>query len=276
MHICIAKYSGDGTKDLPYSEIETAIQLKKKKFDLFVGNGMMVGYDITPSHRKVALKWSSDEPRIASVNENGVVMGHRIGKTTIRLVSATGQQQSIQVEVKSGIFKPNVKTFTVLKSKNLYGGTVDLEDYYLSPFSDKSGGTAILKDNYKQTHVAYETDKDVRLVVYDRFLKVKKRITFKKEWIKFGDITLDPLGNYYILWGRYLDEQDHLSSSIMITKYDSDGKRMDSISWNGKELDTKAPFNSGNARIVYQKDVLIAHFARQMFAHEDGFNHQSS
>lgn len=267
---------GDGSESMPYAEVETKVHFKKKTMNLYVGNGSTIDYEIEPSYRKIALKWSSDNPHIASVNGNGIVMAHRIGKTTIRLTTATGQQQSIQVEVKTGTFKPKVKTFTVLKSKNLYGGTVDLEDYYLSPFDNKSGGTAILKDNHQQTHVVYETENDVRLIVYDRFLKVKKRITFKKEWVMFGDITLDPFGNYYILWGTYLDEQDHRSSSIMITKYNLDGKRMNSISWNGKELDTKIAFDGGNARIIYQNDMLIAHFARRMFAHEDGFNHQAS
>lgn len=240
-----------------------------------MGDGSVLAYDIEPNHRRVTLKWTSSSPEVESVNEKGVVFGHKIGKTTITVMTPSGQNQSVQVEVKSGTFKPIMKSYTVANVRKT-NSNIELYDSYLSAVTDKSGGTSILKDSKQQTHIIYETEKDVRLVVYDRLLKIKKRITFKNEWPNFGDITLDSFGNYYILWGRTLDERDHKSSSIMITKYDANGKRLKSTSWNGRKLDTKKSFDAGNSRIIYQNGTLIAYFARLMFVHTDGLNHQAS
>lgn len=171
--------------------------------------------------------------------------------------------------------RPVVKTYTVDGSKKV-DGNIDMSGQYLMPTNILSGGTSILMDSKEQLHIVYETEKEVYLVMYDRSLKVKKRLTFKKEWINFGDITLDHAGNYYILWGRPLKESDYRSSSIMIVKYDSTGKKVKATTWNGKSIDTKEPFNSGNARIIYQNGVVVAHFARLMFKHSDGLNHQAS
>lgn len=267
--------SGDGTLDAPYTQADTSVKMNTKRLVLFVGEGGVIDYSVNPVNRRALVNWRSASPQIASVNERGVVFGRKVGKTTVTTTSQTGQVETVRIEVKSGAYKPTVKTYKIDSSQRLFGN-IDSYGAYLTAFSDIGGGTAILKDKQRQLHFIYETEKDVRLVVYDHLFKLKKRITFKKEWSMFGDIVLDASGHYYILWGRELKESDYKSASIMISKYDSNGKLLKSTTWNGKKLNTKIPFDAGNARITYQNGKLVAHFARIMFRHSDGLNHQAS
>lgn len=267
--------SGDGSQTNPYRATVPTIDLKTKRVTVRIGEGRTIDYAVIPAHLQPRLKWSSSAPTIASVSANGTVIGRRAGKTTISFKSASGQTGMIPVEVKAGRFTPTVKSISIDRTREVREN-VDTYAHYLSAFNNISGGTAILTDAKKQLHVVYETSKDVRLLMYDHALKVKKRVTFKQEWPLFGDIALDPAGNYYVLWGRPLKETDHRSASIMITKYNAAGKRLGSAQWNGKSINTKIPFDAGNARIVYQDGVLFAHFARKMFVHTDGLNHQAS
>lgn len=267
--------SGDGSHKSPYSAIPTSITFKLKALDIRVGFGQELEYEIVPEDHRPKLRFISSDPSIASVNSNGVVMGKRSGTVTISMISSFGQTAKSKIRVTENRYIPKLKTSFVEKNQTL-DGNIDSYDHYLSKFNSLAGGTSLLRDEVHQMHVVYETENVIRVVVYDRLLKVIKRISIKKEWSRFGDITLDPSGNYYVLLGKVLTEKDHKSASIRIVKYDSNGKRVKSTSWNGKTLDTKVPFDAGNARIMYHEGRIVAHFARKMFVHSDGLNHQAS
>lgn len=74
------------------------IEADEKKMD--IGEQMQLKVSLYPGRAQAQLTWSSDDPDICSVDENGVVTALKDGKAKIRVVSDNGKKDSISIKVK--------------------------------------------------------------------------------------------------------------------------------------------------------------------------------
>lgn len=72
---------------------------KDKRFA--VGDQMQLELKLTPFRAQPQLTWSSDNPNIVTVDQNGVVTAVAEGKATIRVISDNGEKDSITLKVKN-------------------------------------------------------------------------------------------------------------------------------------------------------------------------------
>lgn len=79
----------------------TAIQLKNSKAELYEGNAMQLEYALTPkSPEDPSVTWTSSAPDVAYINEGGLLVAEKAGKTTLTAVASSGVTAQMQVTVK--------------------------------------------------------------------------------------------------------------------------------------------------------------------------------
>lgn len=95
----------------------------------------------------------------------------------------------------------------------------------------------------------------------------------------FGGVTADLLGNYYVV-SACLNEMNTPADCIYLTKYNSNGDVIATISDNGRssladyypdDFATATPFRAGNCSIAYNGGIIAIHYAREMLS-----GHQSN
>ncbi|MDR0434214.1 MAG: cell wall-binding repeat-containing protein [Gracilibacteraceae bacterium] len=125
-------------------------------------------------------------------------------------------------------------------------------------------------------HIAYETQQAVNILALDRGMNKIRALTLPKEMPLFGDITGDEAGNFYVLYGKNVEETQKNTANVVLAKYNPDGRLIAKAEYMAGEINTKQPFYAANASLAISGDVLAAHTGRQMFRSADGLNHQSS
>ena len=79
----------------------TAIQLKDSKADLYEGNAMQLEYTLAPKNPEdSSVTWTSSDPDVAYINESGLLVAEKPGKTTLTVVASSGVSAQMQVTVK--------------------------------------------------------------------------------------------------------------------------------------------------------------------------------
>ncbi|MFC9540802.1 Ig-like domain-containing protein [Lysinibacillus sp. NPDC056959] len=92
----------DDTGELldPNNIIVDSLELNKETLDLTVGSSESLVATITPEDAtNKAIKWTSSDPEIASVDNNGNVIGKKPGKVTITAETTDGSNLSATAEV---------------------------------------------------------------------------------------------------------------------------------------------------------------------------------
>lgn len=146
------------------------------------------------------------------------------------------------------------------------------------------GVSGIKKDliDYKgNLNIVYEdTDRnDLYIARFDEKYRVKDTIKIIKELPLFGTAICDEKGNYYIIFGAGVEEDDKDAANVIIAKYDYTGKKLGQASYIAGKMSfngTKVPFSFGSVSMAISGNILAAHFSRLMFQSPDGLNHQSS
>ncbi|MFD0681200.1 MULTISPECIES: copper amine oxidase N-terminal domain-containing protein [unclassified Paenibacillus] len=115
---------------------------------------------------------------------------------------------------------------------------------------------------------------------------VSKHLTIRRELPLFGSYAKDREGNYYILFGQELEENQEKETAILLAKYRSTGEKVSELRISGDDPDTfwsdkywgvKTPFANGNCKLVISDQTITAYFGRLMFKSSvDGLNHQAS
>lgn len=99
----------------------TSISLNSKNFDLFVGDSKTLEVTIVPDNATDKnVKWSSNNPKVAVVNQLGKVTAKSVGKATITVKTANGKTASVIVNCKAKPAPKNVDVTGIsLTTKNL-------------------------------------------------------------------------------------------------------------------------------------------------------------
>lgn len=96
-------------------------------------------------------------------------------------------------------------------------------------------------------------------------------IQIVKRYGKFGNVTCDAKGNYYVIWGK-TDESGANTVTLCVSQYSYDGKFQKECTFKGydtgsygSEWGTKDPFSSGNCSVTVNNGVLACNYARTMY-----------
>lgn len=82
-----------------YYRKPTAIALDKTSLTLPVGSSKQLKYSLTPSHAKALVEWSSSNPSIVSVSNDGTLNALKVGKSSITTTTDNGCIATCTVEV---------------------------------------------------------------------------------------------------------------------------------------------------------------------------------
>ena len=127
---------------------------------------------------------------------------------------------------------------------------------------------------------AYDSGKYVKVVKTKGGVPLKKTVKLKKVTSTFGAATCDSDGYYYVVTGKKNKTGNTDVNTIFITKYDPEGKLVQSIGDNGSSslayyydnsFYTKTPFDAGTCDVAINGEYLAVNYAREMYS-----GHQSN
>lgn len=98
------------------------VALNKTKVTLGVKETLKLTAKLTPSDAKSSLKWSSSNPIIATVNQDGLITAKKVGTTKITVTTSNGKRAKSTVTVKAAPTKVKLNkkgTVTLKKGKTL-------------------------------------------------------------------------------------------------------------------------------------------------------------
>lgn len=75
-------------------------KIQKDQADLKVGETQQLKATFNHSRAESNLTWSSSNPEVASIDQNGLVVAKKIGVTTIKVITDNGCQDSVTINVK--------------------------------------------------------------------------------------------------------------------------------------------------------------------------------
>lgn len=146
---------------------------------------------------------------------------------------------------------------------------------------DGVSNVAQFVNNKGQFCFAYDGDKYVTVVTATKEATVyKKKIQLEKKHPLFGTVICDALGNFYLVTGEDNKTNNTDVDTIFISKYDSNGKHIQTVGDNGSSsvadyyssrFYTKSPFHAGNCDAAINGDILTVNYARTMYS-----GHQSN
>ncbi|MDR1604622.1 MAG: cell wall-binding repeat-containing protein, partial [Gracilibacteraceae bacterium] len=125
-------------------------------------------------------------------------------------------------------------------------------------------------------HIAYETEQSIVILALDHSMNKIRALTVSKELPLFGEITGDDAGNFYVLYGKNVEETEKNVTNVVLAKYNPDGKFIAKTEYTAGEINTMQPFRAANASLAVSGNVIAVHSGRLMFKSADGLNHQSS
>ena len=155
------------------------------------------------------------------------------------------------------------------------------------PRADANGLTPII-----MTHVGDDgsisvcspdiDNQTVYIYEYSSDMQHKKTLRFNNELPKFGAFTKDKEGNYYVFYGKNVEENEKNTVNMVLVKYNGEGAKINVFKLNATGNDpfaiyeVKKPFDMGSCRMEISGDWIIVYFATIAFKSSDGKNHQSS
>ncbi|GMK42376.1 hypothetical protein PCCS19_54350 [Paenibacillus sp. CCS19] len=248
----------------------------------FGGSFKDFAYNDRIDARLVTLKVEYDG-KLQSKTINAIITG---GKTFVPMraladmAGATLEVTSDTINISKPIIIPHVQTQIVEKAANT-SRVIGLYDDFLDSYADLAPSIVSYVNPDGTVNVGWVDTKSssIKIAAMDQQLKRTNVLTFKMEMPNFGTFTKDDQGNYYILWGRWVEEDQQDKPSVQISKYSSTGAKLgDVLFTSGTQYfrGTKEPFHYANAKLQYSNGLLVAYFGRVMFQSEDGLNHQSS
>lgn len=107
---------------------------------LGVGESQQLTAEVTPSFAQTSITWSSDDPKVASVSETGMVTGVGVGTTTIRAMADNFIEGTCQVTVQQ------IEIYTIGEFKQQTVGTTKMLKLTNAEVLAVKGTTAYIRD----------------------------------------------------------------------------------------------------------------------------------
>lgn len=214
------------------------------------------------------IKWTSDTPSVATVDQNGKVYGLKNGEAVITASLRSGVKGSYKVTVTGDagdlVIEHVADSHSVISSnagKNNYSTYASVMKSYM--FEEPEG--TICRVEY--------VDKKIVIERYstDGTLMMQKKLT--PEMDIFGGFYVGKDARYLVYGQTNASESDE-TEVIRVVKYDKWWNRMKSASVY--EINTYVPFDAGCLRMTEYNGKLYIHTSRTMYKTSDGNHHQAN
>ena len=159
----------------------TGVTLSESFFILNEGESKTVVATITPSNAtNKHLTWTSSEPTIASVDQNGKVTALKVGKSTITATADNGQKKTCVVEVKAPLksISLNKTSITLKKGEKanlnvIYNPSYTTDDKKVTWTSDERYIADVSSTGEVETYLVGETKIRAKVGKYEAVCTVK-------------------------------------------------------------------------------------------------------
>lgn len=215
-------------------------------------------------------KWESNNSKIVSVNQSGEVCAWKTGTATITVSDNKGLKATYMISVteNTALKTPN-STIIKLKGKKTY----NLSNNNYSTYG-KVVGSYLFQDSEGLLNRVECSGEEIIVERYSS--NGKKLVSTKKinmELTSFGGFYAGN-ENYYFVFGQSNPKENNNKEVVRIVKYSKDWQRMASASIKG--ANTVYPFSAGSLRMVEVGGKLYIHTCHEMYASDDGLNHQAN
>lgn len=183
-------------------------------------------------------------------------------------VGVTAAAQTGQKKVTAVISSSEVQLNAELYTGSYYWGSWYSNwnwNHYspISDFIDSEGRYTIAYSDGKNVHVSHISDNG----------EIEDDIKFKQPMSVVGGVACDDGGNFYVACGTEDEAGTGDVCTFAVYKYDSTGALLGKAEYypNDTYWSTRVPFDAGNCAMVFQGDLLICSYAREMYS-----GHQSN
>ncbi|MBR1423611.1 MAG: Ig-like domain-containing protein [Ruminococcus sp.] len=220
-----------------------------------------------------SITWSSSDPTVASVDENGKVYAYRQGSAVITAAAQSGKSCTSTVTVKNSAV--NSAHGSIVHTTGSETSTNTLSTYSHPYWSTTVKSYINEEANGNITRLEYLTSADkVIAETYSSDCKtLRSTKTITKELPIFGGAFFG-VDNNYIVFGQQNTEESEEAEVLRIVKYTKDWTRVSALSVNG--ANTYIPFDAGSLRMIEVNGLLYIHTCHEMFNTGDGLHHQAN
>ncbi len=213
--------------------------------------------------------WRSSNPKVASVNAHGEVFGWSEGTATIIVTTETGLKGTYNVTVSSGLPSKNPPENSVTAkgavSNNVSDNNYTVWSSVVNSYLAENADSTLTRVEFVNDQVLVETYSS------DGNLLSTKKIS--PELSIFGGFYSGENYNF-LVFGESNTSDSEEKEVVRIVKYDKDWGKLGSASVKG--ANTHIPFDAGSLRMTETDGKLYIYTCHEMFADEDGVNHQAN
>ena len=140
-------------------------------------------------------------------------------------------------------------------------------------FEDSDGTFSVVADINAEYFCIYKLDANMEIVATHIVEKVLP---------KFGGVTRDAAGKYYVFVGKDVEESDVTTKNLCLLRYSEAGVLEEQNLFNdptpapGNGDGVRIPFDAGGCSLTVSGDKIMVFFDREMYKSDDGANHQRS
>ncbi|MBQ8796455.1 MAG: Ig-like domain-containing protein [Clostridia bacterium] len=214
--------------------------------------------------------WKSENPYIATVNEDGTVFGWHKGSTTITVSSEALPEAKVKVTVTecSSYDEPALSISESVK-KRIFNESTNNYDVWSKTVK------SYITENADGTFTLVSADSDcVYVDTYSAdFSSCVEALVLDSPMNLFGGYYSGEKYNF-LVFGQENKAQSDDQEIIRVQKYSKIWELLDSLSLYGEN--TSIPFDAGSLRLIEAEGLLYVHTCHEMYADEEGVNHQAN
>ncbi len=214
--------------------------------------------------------WSSSDPKVVSINDEGEIFGRSGGTAVITVKTATGLSAEVEVtvnETRNLTQSPfRTKSFSQTTALNLSRNNYTTWASPMKSFiSENADGTlSCVSSNNDAVYI------DTYDVSTEKFISRK---TVSAELPLFGGYYSSDKYNYLVFGADNLDCSDDVEV-MRVVRYTKNWQKSGSIPI--KAVNTYRPFDAGSLRMEEVNGKLYIYTCHEMYTTSDGLNHQAN
>lgn len=214
------------------------------------------------------VQWETDNPHVATVNNDGTVFAWSEGTATITATSS-GLSANVTVTVVSD--SSNVKSAlnTTNITNRFYNAGYNNYDTWSSPVN-----SYIYENDNGNYTIVYGSNDGVYIDTYSSdFSSVFSTKEISNPLTCFGGCYFAADYNFLVFGQENFDENDE-TEVVRVQKYSKNWELIDELSLYGEN--TYIPFDAGSLRMTETQGLLYVHTCHEMYDHGDGTHHQAN
>ena len=223
----------------------------------------------TDSALKIAIKWTSNDAKIATVSSDGKVYATGIGTTTITAASQNGANAKFTITVtkNAALMSPDIQ----IKSTGAKSNNASENDYEIWSDVNRS---YLYEDSSKNLWRAEYIGSKITVEKYSAGAsKLLEKYSVTPELSLFGGIYFSTDYNYVVTGQTNPNASDNVEV-LRITRYTKDWKKKDHVSVKG--ANTTTPFDAGSCRFTEINGKIYIHTCHEMYPDGGGTCHQAN